>query len=98
VGGQVARSLMEKLVEQQVTGLCDLIEITPTRLEDWDIRTIRTLLIGKAGRRERNRSFAMQKDPSEFWVTFWDRKDVTIYNLDLTEFAGQLEPRWKARQ
>jgi hypothetical protein len=30
-------------------------------------------------------------------VTFWDRKG-RIYNLDLTEFSGQLEPRWKARQ
>jgi hypothetical protein len=64
-------------------------------LEDWDVRSIYKLLIEQSRPRDRNRSFAIQKDPSRFWVDFWGRKDVVIYNLDLHEFAGQLEDKWK---
>lgn len=66
-------------------------------LEDWDVRTIYNLLIEGKTRRERKKSFAIQKEPSPFWVRFWDRKGVTIYDLDLDDFAGQLEAEYAAR-
>jgi hypothetical protein len=66
-------------------------------LEDWDVRSIYKLLIEKSRHRSRQRSFAIQKDPSRFWVQFWERKDVTIYNLDLPEFAGQLQREYEKR-
>jgi len=67
-------------------------------LEDWDVRTIHKLLIEKAPSRSRNLSFAIQKDPPPFWVRFWERKDVIIYNLDVQEFAGLLEQEFVARR
>jgi hypothetical protein len=66
-------------------------------LEDWDVRTIYGLLIEKSSRRSRNMSFAIQKDPTPFWVRFWDKKDVTIYNQDLGEFGGRLEEEYEKR-
>jgi hypothetical protein len=60
-------------------------------LEDWDVRTIYNVLVEKKSTRARDMSFAIQKDPPEFWVRFWAGKNVVIYNLDLHEFAGQLE-------
>jgi SIR2-like protein len=66
-------------------------------LEDWDVRSIYKLLIEEKKPRERNRSFAVQKDPSRFWVNFWERKDVVIYNIDLHDFAGQLEQEYQKR-
>jgi hypothetical protein len=66
-------------------------------LEDWDVRTIYKLLIEKTPTRTRNRSFAIQKDPTPFWVGLWGKKDVTIYNVDLAEFAGQLEDVYAKR-
>jgi hypothetical protein len=66
-------------------------------LEDWDVRSIYALLIEKSRRRERNMSFAIQRNPSPFWVRFWERKDVTIYDLDLQDFAGQLELEYTKR-
>ncbi len=59
-------------------------------LEDWDVRSIYALLIESSSRRERPMSFAIQRNPSPFWVRFWDKKDVTIYDIDLQIFAEQL--------
>jgi hypothetical protein len=67
-------------------------------LEDWDVRSIYALLIEKARRRERNMSFAIQRNPSPFWVRFWERKDVTIYDLDLQIFAEQLMSEYARRR
>jgi hypothetical protein len=66
-------------------------------LEDWDVRSIYKVLIEQAPRRAQLKSFAIQKDPSPFWVKFWDHKKVEIYNIDLHDFAGQLEAQWKKR-
>jgi SIR2-like domain len=66
-------------------------------LEDWDVRTIYKLLVEGRSERERNLSFAIQKDPSDFWVRFWERKGIVIYNVDLHEFAGQLERQYERR-
>jgi SIR2-like domain len=62
-------------------------------LEDWDFRTIFRALVETRRPMERNRAFAFQKDPPDFWVRYWDRKDVTIYNVDLYEFAEELQQR-----
>jgi hypothetical protein len=67
-------------------------------LEDWDVRTMHTLLIGSQEPREVNRSFAIQWNPAPFWVKFWEKKHLTIYNMDLTEFAGQLEDEYAKRR
>jgi len=66
-------------------------------LEDWDVRTIYNLLIEKAPRRSRNLSFAIQRQPSPFWVRFWEKKDVVIYDVDLSDFAEQLETEYARR-
>ncbi len=66
-------------------------------LEDWDVRSIYSLLIGRKERRARQLSFAIQRDPSPFWVRFWERKDVKIYDMDLDTFAEQLEAEYTKR-
>lgn len=66
-------------------------------LEDWDVRMIYKLQIETLPERERKRSFAIQKDPNPFWVSLWKSKNVEIYNLDLAEFAGQLEVEYASR-
>jgi hypothetical protein len=63
-------------------------------LEDWDFRTIFKGLVEPLGRRERLRSFALQKDSSSFWRDYWKNKEVIIYNLDLYEFAEELREKY----
>jgi hypothetical protein len=64
-------------------------------LEDWDFRTIFKGLVESLQSGERRRAFAIQKDPPQFWVDFWEKKDVTIYNVDLYEFADELADRYQ---
>jgi hypothetical protein len=66
-------------------------------LEDWDFRTIYKGLIERLPKHQKRKSFAIQKDPSEFWVEFWQRKGVEIYDIDLYEFAEQLEKSYRAK-
>ena len=66
-------------------------------LEDWDVRTIFNLLIEKGPQRSRKKSFAIQRQPSPFWVRFWEKKDVMICDIDLTDFAAQLETEYARR-
>ena len=42
-------------------------------LEDWDFRVIFHALIGKLPPREKRKSFAIQKRPSEFWGKYWSK-------------------------
>lgn len=65
-------------------------------LEDWDFRTIYKVLIEKLPSHERRRSFAIQKEPSQFWANYWASKQVTIYDVDLHDFAVELEQRYTA--
>jgi hypothetical protein len=65
-------------------------------LEDWDFRTIYKGIIEPLPKHQARKSFAIQKDPSEFWVRFWGDKKVEIYNVDLYEFAEQLKARYEA--
>jgi hypothetical protein len=60
-------------------------------LEDWDFRTIYKGVIERLPRHHRRRSFAIQNDAPEFWVSFWRTKGVEVYNMDLYDFAKQLE-------
>ena len=62
-------------------------------LEDWTFRTIFKGLIESLSRHHQRRSFALQKDPPDFWVRFWQNKGVEIYNVDLHEFAHELAER-----
>jgi hypothetical protein len=59
-------------------------------LEDWDFRTLWKGLVEPIPREQERMSFAIQKDPSPFWVRFWQQKRVTIYNVDLYEFMDEL--------
>lgn len=65
-------------------------------LEDWDFRTVYKGWIENLPANERRKSFAFQKDPPEFWVRFWSRKGIEIYDIDLYDFAQQLERRYIA--
>ncbi|HJQ71737.1 MAG TPA: SIR2 family protein [Blastocatellia bacterium] len=64
-------------------------------LEDWDFRTIYKGLIESLPDHQQRISFAIQKDPPEFWENFWQDKKVVIYNVDLYEFAAELEERYE---
>ena len=64
-------------------------------LEDWDFRTIYKGLIESLPKQQARRSFAFQKKPSKFWVEFWKSKGVEIYDVDLYDFADQLDKFWK---
>ena len=65
-------------------------------LEDWDFRTVYKGWIENLPTHAFRKSFAFQKDPPEFWVRFWSRKGIEIYNVDLYEFAQQLEKHYTA--
>jgi hypothetical protein len=62
-------------------------------LEDWDFRTFFKGVIEPLERHKKLRSFAFQLKPSDHWSAFWDEKGVRIRELDLTDFAGQLEKK-----
>jgi SIR2-like domain len=62
-------------------------------LEDWDFRTIFKGIVGKLPEREQRKSFAIQSNPTDFWVTLWKKENVEIYNVDLHDFARELERR-----
>lgn len=66
-------------------------------LEDWDFRTIYKGLIETLPQNQSRKSFAIQKDPSEFWINFWQKKGVEIYNIDLYDFADQLDKNYKSK-
>jgi SIR2-like domain len=66
-------------------------------LEDWDFRTLFKGLIETLESRDRRMSFAIQRHPSAFWVRYWESKGVTIYDVDLYDFAEQLETRYLER-
>lgn len=63
-------------------------------LEDWDFRTLFYGLIERLPKQKRRRSFALQKGPPAFWVDLWEKKDVTIYDVDIYDFADELKKRY----
>jgi len=66
-------------------------------LEDWDFRTIYKGIIEPLPKHQVRKSFAIQKKPSKFWVEFWKKKGVEIYNIDLYDFADQLKLRYQEK-
>jgi hypothetical protein len=64
-------------------------------LEDWDFRTIFKSLLEPLERDEQYQSFAFQRYPSSHWVKFWAKRGVSILDLDLSEFATELEEHCK---
>ena len=64
-------------------------------LQDWDFRTIYKTLIEPLPERQRPKSFAIQKDPPDFWVRYWESKKVTILDVNLYEFAAELQRCWQ---
>ncbi|HKH47349.1 MAG TPA: SIR2 family protein [Thermoanaerobaculia bacterium] len=64
-------------------------------LEDWDFRTLYKGLIQSVPPNKQRESFAIQYDPPEYWVRYWE-PNVFIYDMDIYEFADELEQRWRA--
>jgi SIR2-like domain len=60
-------------------------------LEDWDFRTIFKSLLEPLERDEQYQSFAFQRYPPRHWVKFWDKRGVSILDMDLSDFAAELE-------
>jgi hypothetical protein len=63
-------------------------------LEDWDFRMIHKSLIESLPGKDQRKSYAIQLKPPEFWVNYWDRKGVTIVDMDVYDFAAELEAYW----
>jgi hypothetical protein len=64
-------------------------------LQDWDFRTIYKTLIEPLPEKQRPKSFAIQKNPPDFWVRYWESKKVTILDVDLYQFASDLQTYWQ---
>jgi len=56
-------------------------------LEDWDFRAV----LKNLPTEPQQKWFAVLKDPAEWWVQFWAKQNLTLYNMDIYEFAQQLE-------
>lgn len=65
-------------------------------LEDWDFRTLYEGLIAPIPEYLKPTSYAIQWEPPQFWVNYWDNRDVRIYNMDINDFAKQLNDRYAA--
>jgi hypothetical protein len=65
-------------------------------LEDWDFRTLFKGLIEGLAEGAQRVSYAIQKEPPEFWQEVWKKKNVEIFDLDLTKFTDDLEAKWEA--
>ena len=66
-------------------------------LEDWDIRMIYKVFMEPIPQNLKQKSFAIQKNASDFWIEFWEKKEVKIYNMDLYDFADLLYSRYQAK-
>lgn len=64
-------------------------------LEDWDFRTIFKTLIEPLPEIQRPKSYAIQLNPPEFWVRYWEKKGVTILDADIYDFAEELQMQWQ---
>jgi hypothetical protein len=64
-------------------------------LQDWDFRTIYRGLIERLNKHQARRSFAIQHNPPEYWVAYWEKKGIDIYSIDLYDFAEDLKARYR---
>jgi SIR2-like domain len=84
-------------IPNMITGMmasCNLLFLG-YGLEDWDFRTLHKGFISNVPANKQRESFAIQHDPPEYWVRFWENNNVVIYNMDIYEFADELEQRCK---
>ncbi|GIK41603.1 MAG: hypothetical protein BroJett011_54360 [Chloroflexota bacterium] len=86
--------------ETEMIGIPNLIKkkITPSTLlflgyslEDWDFRTIYKVLIEPLPKHHRRKSLAIQNKPALAWQKFWAERGVEIWDVDVYDFAEQLE-------
>lgn len=66
-------------------------------LEDWDFRTIYKGIVERLNKNDQRKSFAIQKNADKFWVEFWERKGVVIYDVDIYWFGEELEKRYREK-
>jgi len=63
-------------------------------LEDWDIRALYKGLIDSLDRSEQRDSFAIQKNASPLWQSFWNKRNILVRNFDLYQFADELHQQY----
>jgi hypothetical protein len=66
-------------------------------MEDWDVRAIFEGVVQRLPRPAQKLSFAIQKDPSDFWFDYWRDRKVRIYNMSIHDFADQLKTKYEER-
>jgi len=84
-GGQVPPALNSRMLNKSFLFL-------GYGLQDWNIRVLLHRLAEQ--RRKENKkilSWAIVRDASEAEREIWERHDVRVFNVDLTEFAARLE-------
>jgi len=62
-------------------------------LRDWNLRVLLKNLersLARAGEEEDSRSWAIQRNPSEVERRLWERRKVTIFEVDLGQFVDRL--------
>jgi len=60
-------------------------------LEDWNFRTLFKGLIETTDPAKQRVSYSIQKSPTDFWVTYWGKKNVHILDVDICEFTRELD-------
>jgi hypothetical protein len=60
-------------------------------LEDWDFRAI----LKNLPTEPQQKWFAVLKDPAEWWVQFWAKQNLALYDMDIYEFAKQIEKSYQ---
>jgi hypothetical protein len=63
-------------------------------LQDWDFRAIHESLIGQLEKQQARRSYAVQLNPANYWVSYWIDRKVQIVDGDIYEFCDELEQRY----
>jgi hypothetical protein len=93
VAGPESRRGMPRLIRQMIVD--SNLLFLGYGLEDWNFRALYKGLIESLPDSKKRMSFALQKNPSEFWADFWAKppKNVTIYDVDLYRFADELSKR-----
>jgi hypothetical protein len=64
-------------------------------LEDWNFRALFKGLIEQVTPDDRPLSFAIQKNPTRFWVDHWNKKSVHVFDMDLGQFTLEMENRFR---
>lgn len=57
-------------------------------LKDWDFRLILRTLPRHVARKA---FMVLKEDPSKFWIRYLERKSITVHNMDIYDFAEQID-------